>query len=127
VLFSKRSLEGFLMIDHRNSPGLTEADVAPLRAAGYEVPAVGKGQVFKTPTMRCNHCHGTVVLNPNRTRPREHCSRCGEYVCDPCKALGTCVPMQQVIDHVREQAFRRANGYAPLPPLPRNRLTGGRE
>lgn len=79
VIHSERSLEGEILIDHSHSPGLTPEDLA-----GFHAPAVGKGQVFESATYTCRHCQFTVVLNPNRSRPREVCTGCGHRICDDC-------------------------------------------
>lgn len=77
--FSKRSLEGYLMIDHRNSPGVT-----PEEAAGFG-PAVPGGQLYESATNTCGHCMCEVVLNPQRTRERGYCPKCDQYLCDACE------------------------------------------
>lgn len=93
---SKRSHEGYLLIDHRNSPGLTDAEVAK---AGLPIGA-GRG-LFEAPTFTCSHCQSVVVLNPLRTRDRGYCRKCDHYVCDTCttalSASGICKPFKEVI------------------------------
>lgn len=76
--FSKRSLEGEILIDHSASPGLT-----PEQLGGF-APAVGKGEVFESAINTCAHCQAMVVLNPDRTRERGYCSKCDKYLCDAC-------------------------------------------
>jgi hypothetical protein len=88
MIHSQRDLENYLMIDNRaNGGGLMETAVS-----------------------RCSHCHAQVVLNPDRTRPREYCSKCDKYICDGCaatrKGVDECVPLDMVIDDLREAAFR---------------------
>lgn len=90
-MLTKRSLEGYLLIDHRNAPG-----------AG-PVPA---GATFESATVTCSHCHRVVVLNPDRSRERHHCRRCDHYICDQCAAAGDCRPMVAELDRLQEQAFR---------------------
>jgi hypothetical protein len=85
---SKRKFEGLLVIDHRESPGIT-----PEQARGFG-PAVGKGQLLETPTVQCVHCQRVVILNPLRTRPRHYCQKCDDYQCDTC-ALLPCKPFEQ--------------------------------
>ena len=77
---SKRKYEGLLVIDHRESPGIT-----PEQARGFG-PAVGKGEFLETPTYNCVHCQRVVVMNPLRTRARVCCQKCDDYVCDECEA-----------------------------------------
>ena len=74
--FSKRSLEGELTIDNRLSGGA----------------------LFESATITCCHCQRIVVLNPNRTRPRNHCRKCDKYECDECAAVGECRPFKRIQD-----------------------------
>jgi hypothetical protein len=77
----KQIHEGYLMIDHRASPGLTEEQA---RKLGYEPQHVSEGQLFEAKTNHCNHCGTVVVLNPLRTRERAYCQLCNKYICDNC-------------------------------------------
>ena len=61
---SKRSQEGYLMIDHSASPGVPDAEGMPVRS--------GQG-MFEAPTVTCNHCQTVVVVNPMRNRERAWC------------------------------------------------------
>jgi len=95
---TKRRQEGYLLIDHRGSPGVSEAMT---RTAGLPEGA-GKG-VFESATVRCSHCHATVILNPDRSRPRGWCSGCDGYVCDSSGCnTGTCLPQNKVLDTMQE-------------------------
>lgn len=83
TIFSKRSLEGELELDHRASPGL------PHNAAhrrGYRPEDVGEGTVHRAPSYGCPHCGSVVIMNPGRARDRETCYRCNTFVCDYCAA-----------------------------------------
>jgi hypothetical protein len=74
--------EGYLMIDHRASPGIPE-DIA--RLSGYDPALCGEGKLFETATLSCAHCRGVVIKNLLRTREREFCMKCGgRYICDVC-------------------------------------------
>lgn len=64
--------EGYLMVDHRASPGIPGD---PLR---------GEGKLFETKTNHCNHCGTVVIMNPLRKRERAYCSKCDMYICDNC-------------------------------------------
>lgn len=87
--------EGYLMIDHRASPGIPE-DVAI--KAGLDPKLVGEGKLLEYPTLTCSHCKVVVVKNPLRTRERANCVKCGNhYICDGCEAQA------------------RAPGYSHLP------------
>ena len=100
AIFSQRSREGYLMIDHRASPGIGAADVAKFRSLGFNIPEVPEGTMRELGTKACAHCGGVVVLNPDRVRERGHCSKCFKYLCDPCAALGDCRPIQALADLV---------------------------
>lgn len=100
---SHRSHEGYLFVDHRESPGLPEEMAI---AAGRPVSSA-KG-IFEAPTYTCNHCQAVVVINPNRTRDREWCSKCDHHICDACGALkamtNECNSMAKQIDETLERA-----------------------
>lgn len=70
MMFSKRSLEGELIIDHRVGDG---------------VP--GLPRLFERAIATCSHCQAGVVMNPQRTRSRAWCHTCDRYICDTCEAL----------------------------------------
>lgn len=98
-----RRREGYLLIDNRFGPGVSEEFI---RATGKEAPFVGEGQMFESATKTCRHCQKVVVLNPDRTRPRGYCRKCDDYVCDDVVCNFECVPMQRVFDVAQEHAFR---------------------
>lgn len=94
--------EGYLLIDHRASPGLP-ADMA--RAAGFEPREMAEGAMLEKATMTCSHCGSVVVLNTARTRERAYCGKCDHYICDGCQFLSTRPdyqhqPLTQQIDRV---------------------------
>lgn len=76
--------EGYVMVDHRASPGLTEQQA---QRFGYHPSQVGEGKVFEASTYGCPHCGGTVVMNPLRVRERGRCFKCNSNVCDVCAAI----------------------------------------
>ena len=79
---TQKANEGYLMVDHRASPGLP-VDVA--LAAGYDPSAVAEGKLFESVTLTCAHCKVVVVKNTARVRPRASCLKCGgHYICDGC-------------------------------------------
>ena len=80
---TKRAREGYVLIDHRNSPGISREFIA---RSGIDAPAVAGGTAFESAIAVCNHCHSDVILNPDRSRPREWCPRCDSYICDTCAA-----------------------------------------
>lgn len=101
MLFSKRSLEGYLLIDHRAAEGGIDGAV-PVRA----------GALFESATITCSHCQRQVVLNPGRTRERGYCPKCDHYVCDTCEAVrvtsgGVCKTFKQIMDEAQNAAAGR--------------------
>ena len=81
MALSKRSQEGYISVDHRASPGIP-GDKAI--AMGFKPEQVGEGTLFEAPTLICAHCGSVVIVNPARTRAREHCINCDQYICDGC-------------------------------------------
>ena len=79
--FSKKSQEGYLMIDHRASPGITEQEA---RLSGFDPSHCGEGKLFEVATLTCSHCKAAVVKNPLRIRERPFCVQCHHYICDIC-------------------------------------------
>lgn len=104
----KRSIadgSGYLQIDHRDSPGLTAADVAHVPG---EV-AVGGGQQLEADIQMCSHCQRGIVLNPGRVRARAYCPNCDHFICDQCEKIrvaagGACVPFKAIIDRAADVA-----------------------
>lgn len=95
--------EGYLLVDHRDSPGLPEDLVHALGLPkGY-----GKGR-FEAPSKTCPHCNVVVILNPKRTRDRAYCASCDSYICDRCGAImaatGVCKPFDKIIDEAYNAA-----------------------
>ena len=80
---TKTAAYGYLMVDHRASPGLPE-DVA--RHAGYDPRYCGEGKLYEAVTLGCWHCGTHVVPNPLRERDRAWCMTCDKYICDWCDA-----------------------------------------
>lgn len=103
---------GYLMVDHRASPGLTEQEAL---IAGYDPRLSGEGKVYEADTMTCAHCKNVVVKNPFRTRDRPHCYQCDHYICDICavkaKTEDVHMPFTKFIDITLNKA---ALGIDPL-------------
>ena len=101
---SKRSQEGWLMIDHRESPGVSDAMV---QAASPGLPPGAGCGMFEAPTITCSHCQAVVILNPARQRYRAWCRTCDRYICYLCnvalQSTGTCKTFEQVIEEVQER------------------------
>ncbi len=109
MIFSKRSIEGYLLIDHRAGAGV---DSGLAQSVGPEAIAVRPGGVFESATITCSHCQRQVVLNPDRTRERGYCPKCDRYVCDGCEALrvmsgGACKTFKQIMDEVQNAALKQ--------------------
>lgn len=100
---------GYLEIDHRDSPGLTPADVAHVPGA----LAVGKGEHFETDVYQCSHCQRNVILRAPKERmpARGYCPKCDAYICNSCERTriasgGQCVPFKAVLDRAQEMAAK---------------------
>ena len=110
---SKRRHEGYLLIDHRYSPGV------PFNPAMIGKPdslIVGSGNTMESATTTCSHCQVVVVLNPLRTRARGYCQKCDRYVCDSPLCNTECVPFEAVLDRLQEADFQRlAHGQLIVP------------
>lgn len=74
---------GYLLVDHRASPGLTEDQA---KKFNYDPKLVSEGKLFEADTRTCAHCGTVVILKMDRTRPRGHCLTCNNYICDLCDA-----------------------------------------
>jgi hypothetical protein len=102
---SKLNKVGWLLIDHRDSPGLPDEMV---HRAGMPSGA-GRG-VFQADTFTCVHCCRVVLMNPLRTRDRAWCAKCDRYICDACGAAmaasGVCKPFAQVVEEIQEAASK---------------------
>ena len=85
--------EGYLLIDHRASPGIPGSSF------------LREGSLFEAATLSCNHCRASVMMNPERTRARFTCPKCDEYCCDACaagyQANFVCKPFAQVVEEVK--------------------------
>jgi hypothetical protein len=84
---------------------------------GLENPALPRAAVVRFASYTCNHCNRVVMLNPQRTRDREWCSRCNRYICDGCGAVlaktGECMPMAKLVAKVQ----RAAESNSALPKI----------
>ena|SRR5258708_3716802 len=102
---SKRSFEGYLEIDHRESPGISHEEATQNGSQILKpIPAEG-GKKLQLITKRCSHCPPwapLIMLRPDRTRNRGYCPKCDAFVCDNCeltrKITGECRPWRQQID-----------------------------
>ncbi len=104
---TQRTGEGYLQIDHRDSPGITDDEIVRL---GMAIP-LGHGQEnLELPILKCWHCQTMLVRNPLRVRDRGYCPGCDRYLCDLCNdkriKTGICRPWTQVFDEIIETAIR---------------------
>lgn len=103
MAFSERELEGYVRIDHRESPGIPG------------MPFHNRGMLFEAPTRTCSHCRAVVIINPDRSRERAHCHSCDHFICDACEALRVsglpCKPMTQVIDEFMDAIAKGRTTY----------------
>ena len=99
--------EGELMIDHRASVGLSDADMHEMGLPSGS----GKG-LFEAATYTCMHCKSVEIINHKRTRERAYCRGCDHYICDACgivRALtGECRTFDQVADKLMAAAEKQA-------------------
>jgi hypothetical protein len=101
--------KGYLVIDHRASPGLPEELALRL---GYDPRQVGEGKYFEADTLTCIHCKSVQVKNLFRTRERGSCPKCSfKYLCDPCTAAMRApdydhTPFEKLVDKLLESAER---------------------
>lgn len=88
---------GYLIIDHKDSPGITP-DQIPHTLRNTTI-VVGANQVYEADIQQCTHCQRGVVLNADRTRARGYCPYCHHYICDSCREMlditGQCIPFKK--------------------------------
>lgn len=106
---SLKKHEGWLLIDNRFGPGVTDEMVKKSGLSG--VPVVKEGQTFEAATITCSHCQAIVIINHERTRERTYCRKCNHYICDGCAVVMAttleCLPMNKKLDEQQEIAVRR--------------------
>lgn len=115
---SKRSHEGYLLMNHKDSPGLSEAFLQKEASKSGTPPlpmGAGRG-LFEAPTITCSHCQKVVVINPLRNRDRAYCAKCDHYLCDdPCGldykvSGGACRSYKQLTEMLYEQGLKAQEG-----------------
>ena len=104
---SLKSHEGYMLIDHRNSPGVPDN----LMVADGLISGSGKG-LFESATFTCSHCEAVVIMNPDRSRSRGYCPKCNHYVCDACEqrrvASGyECKPFKAMVEELLNEAAKK--------------------
>lgn len=117
---SKRQQAGYLALDHRDSPGLTEAQV---RATNPQFKqGAGRG-LYETNVVHCAHCQKGLVVHPLLMADLPYCHLCDRYVCPSCKTTmvvsGRHMPFSKLADLVQDAALK---GLPP--PVSLERLHG---
>lgn len=107
--------EGYLLVDHTFSPGITPEQ---LHAAGIQGPAVGADKKGEFSTLTCCHCNTVVILNPLRTRNRNYCAKCDQYVCDNPACNAGCMNFDKLLDFVQESNAKLEERGIPVICLP---------
>lgn len=111
---SKRSHEGYLLLNHTDSPGLSQdfLDAAHAQSTAPPLPpGAGRG-LFEAPTFTCAHCQKVSIINPLRNRDRAYCAKCDHYLCDdPCGLAykvsgGACRSYKQLTEMLYEQGLK---------------------
>lgn len=99
--------EGSLEI-WNHGPGVTPEELA--RVGVDPVLACPQESTKTLGVLGCSHCRGMVILNPDRTRERAYCFKCGQYICDGCAAILhatlVCEPMEKKIEQTLEAAIK---------------------
>jgi hypothetical protein len=108
--------EGYLLIDHRNSPGITEEFIRSCGKDPADFLIVGEGKVLEAATLTCSHCQKVVHMSPTRKRERGSCRKCNKYICDDCNAdlflTGECKMVRAQMEKTQEAIalFEQKNG-----------------
>jgi hypothetical protein len=107
---TKKSHEGYMLVDHRFSPGLPEGFFLPgIPDSHITAPP---GRMLELGIYTCRHCQKEIIKNPQRTRPRGYCASCDHYICDFCEGLRIhfgCTSIEKKIDQVQEETARNLN------------------
>ena len=107
--------EGYLLVDHTFSPGVTPD---ALQAAGVPGVAVGADRKMEFGTATCCHCNAVVILNPLRVRARNYCAKCDQYVCDNPACNLECRNFDRLLDYVQNENAKREERGLPVVGLP---------
>lgn len=97
---------GYLTVDHRASPGLSEQDAIKF---GYHPNQVKEGSFLEADTYKCAHCSTHVIINPWRERARNKCFKCNDYICDNCAAAAVASGYEHhSFNEIAEKTFEAA-------------------
>ena len=110
---SLRAHEGYLLIDHTNSPGIPADMAEKMAARGWAVSA--GSTKLEAATITCAHCQQQLIMNIDRTRDRGYCAKCDHYVCDRCSVPGMCEPFAKLADLVADGKYEQMESSLLLP------------
>lgn len=97
VPYSMRQ-QGWMQADN-GGPCITEAQA---RVLGLPLDYARKS-VVEADMLHCKCCGRNVLKNPDRVRPRHHCSKCNWFQCDGCAYLAT------LPDYIHESILEKAD------------------
>jgi hypothetical protein len=108
--------EGYLLIDHRNSPGVPESVAVK---SGLDPRYLREGKILESATVQCAHCLAVVIKNMLRKRERAYCAKCNQYLCDWCDIARqapdyTHICGEAVHDAIRELGLKGGNQGSPI-------------
>lgn len=83
--------EGYLLIDNR---------------------CAGEGMLERA-TITCCHCGMAFIKNPNRTRPRNYCSKHDAYVCDSPLCIANCTDFWGVVEDLQTKLINKGGQSWP--------------
>lgn len=110
---SLRRHEGYLLIDHSNSPGIPADLAAQWERAGF---AVAPGSTkLEAAVLTCAHCQQQLLMSKERVRDRGYCPKCDHYVCDRCSVPGFCEPFAKIADAVADGKYEQVKSNLLLP------------
>ena len=96
---------GYLTVDHRDSPGLSQEFVEAAARAGKPILNAPEGKVIERDTFMCGHCNRPVIKSPRRP-VRNICRVCMEPICHEAGCNIGCLPMSKVLEIGYAQAHR---------------------
>lgn len=96
---------GYLVVDHQNSPGLSEEFVRAAARAGKPILAAPEGSVVERDTFICAHCGRPVIKSPRRP-VRNICRKCMHPICHEAACNIDCLPMEKILDTALDQAHK---------------------
>ena len=106
---SKRSTEGYILIDNSEARGFPEGFGRGIVDPQTLVPG---GKKVEAALLTCSHCQKSTMKNPKRVKPRGYCPGCHHYVCDWCDGMRKvtgCTSFLNLVKRLQEQAGRDLN------------------